>query len=200
MAEPSSQCGRRFHAANRWLTPGPADTRASALEAAEGVVARDLLEPGQEARPQVRIARNVVPAPRSRNIGALNTSIICANVSRPPSASGRKPVQRRACSSDRKRFMRLQLYARLGRHSRKEMSTNAWIVAGSAETMRPSRTTTRSASPQSRQGASMVTSLPGKSQQTASASKPHWANQRCCPSTLMRYCVGTLLNGAKDAT
>ena len=73
------------------------------------------------------------------------------------------------------------------------------ISSGSARRISPSRTTTRTGSPQSRQGASMVTFLPGKSQQTASASKPHWAHHCWTPPTVMRMWVGRLLNGAKEA-
>lgn len=58
--------------------------------------------------------------------------------------------------------------------------------------------TTRSGSPQSRQGKSTVTALPGNSQPTASDSNAHWPNHFCCPSMVIRYCVGRLLKGAKD--
>jgi hypothetical protein len=40
-----------------------------------------------------------------------------------------------------------------------------------------------------------VYNLSRESQQHASASKPHWANQRCRPSTAIRYGVGCLLKG-----
>ena len=42
--------------------------------------------------------------------------------------------------------------------------------------------------------------LPGKSQQTASDSKAHWANHFCSPSMVIRYCVGRLLKGAMETT
>ncbi len=85
------------------------------------------------------------------------------------------------------------------RHSLRGMSTNPKIPSASAFSITPSRTVTVSGSPQSRQGAWTVMDLPGKSQQTASASNPHWANQFCFPSTVTRYWVGRLLNGAKEA-
>jgi len=62
----------------------------------------------------------------------------------------------------------------------------------------PSRMTTRSGSPQSRQGKSIVTALPGNSQQTASDSNAHCPNHFCCPSMVIRYWVGRLLKGAKE--
>ena len=62
----------------------------------------------------------------------------------------------------------------------------------------PSRSTTWRGSPQSRQGKSTVTVLPGKSQQTASDSNAHWPNHFCWPSMVMRYWVGRLLKGAKE--
>ena len=64
------------------------------------------------------------------------------------------------------------------------------MPAGSEDSILPSRTTMRMGSPQSRQGASMVMVFPGKSQQTASDSKPHWPYQPGFPSTEMRYWVG----------
>ena len=57
----------------------------------------------------------------------------------------------------------------------------------------------RMGSPQSRQGNSTVTVFPGKSQQAASESNDHCPNHFCSPSTEMRYWVGRLLNGAKEA-
>ncbi len=53
-------------------------------------------------------------------------------------------------------------------------------------------------SPQSKQGASIRITFPGKSQRTASASNPHWANHFCSPSTEIRYWLGRLLNGATE--
>jgi hypothetical protein len=58
--------------------------------------------------------------------------------------------------------------------------------------------TTDMGSPQSRQGASIRTVLPGKSQRTASDSNPHWANHFRSPSTVTRYWVGRLWNGGKE--
>jgi len=79
------------------------------------------------------------------------------------------------------------------------MSIKAYMPCGSTLSITPSFRVTRIGSPQSRHGASMVMDCPGKSQQTASDSKPHWPNHFCLPPTLIRYWVGTLLNGAKEA-
>ncbi len=78
--------------------------------------------------------------------------------------------------------------------------TETWPISpfGSSPSISPSFTSTRIGSPQSRHTESMRTVLPGKSQQTASDSNAHWPNHRCSPSMVNRYCVGRLLNGAKD--
>ena len=69
---------------------------------------------------------------------------------------------------------------------------------GSALVTEPSFISTETGDPQSRQGASIRTFLPLKSQLTASDSNPHCPNHFCCPSTLMRYWLGRLLKGAKE--
>ena len=46
----------------------------------------------------------------------------------------------------------------------------------------------------------MRTVAPGNSHVTEVASKPHCANHFCSPRTVMRYCVGRLLSGGKEAT
>jgi len=73
------------------------------------------------------------------------------------------------------------------------------MVGGEASKISPSRIRTRIGSLQSRQGQSIWTSLPGKSQLTASDSNPHCPYHFCRPSTETKYCVGMLENGAKDA-
>jgi len=72
------------------------------------------------------------------------------------------------------------------------------IPSGSSVSITPSFTSTRTGSPQSRHTESILTVLPGKSQQTASDSNAHWPNHFCSPSMEMRYCVGRLLKGAND--
>ena len=71
------------------------------------------------------------------------------------------------------------------------------IESGAASNSWPSRMRTASGWAQSRQRASMRTSLPGKSQLTASDSSPHCPYHFCCPSTVMAYWVGRLENGEK---
>src|SRR5438093_12082474 len=73
------------------------------------------------------------------------------------------------------------------------------MVAGTARSIRPSRTAISIGSPQSRHGASISTVRPGNAQHAASASRPHWANHFHSPPTPSRYCVGRLLNGGNDA-
>jgi len=77
------------------------------------------------------------------------------------------------------------------------MATYPMIPFGSSFKTTPSFISTRIGAPQSRHGASMRTVFPGYSQLTASDSNPHCPNHFCTPSTLIRYCVGRLLNGAK---
>ena len=72
------------------------------------------------------------------------------------------------------------------------------MVSGSTVSTSSSRIMMVIGSPQSKQGASILTVFPGKSQRTASASNPHWANHFCSPSTEMRYWLGRLLNGATE--
>ena len=73
------------------------------------------------------------------------------------------------------------------------------MVDGDASRISPSRIRTRIGSLQSRQGQSIWTCLPGKSQLTASDSNPHWPYHLCSPSTVIRYWVGMFENGAKEA-
>jgi hypothetical protein len=73
------------------------------------------------------------------------------------------------------------------------------MPSSSEGSITPSCTVTLMGSPQSKQGASMVMDVAGKSQQTASDSNPHCPNHFCSPATVMRYCVGTLLNGPNEA-
>ena len=115
----------------------------------------------------------------------------------PPSVAGSKPAQFLMCSSDRKRFMVLQACGNRSTQREKGTDTYATMLSGVVIVILPSSISTCSGLPQSRQGALMRTALLGKSQQTASASKPHWANHFCSPPTLMRYWVGRLLKGAK---
>jgi hypothetical protein len=61
------------------------------------------------------------------------------------------------------------------------------MVTGDADMTSPSRISTEIGSPQSKQGQSTSTVSPGKSQQTASDSNPHWANHFCSPLMVMRY-------------
>ncbi len=72
--------------------------------------------------------------------------------------------------------------------------------SGSWDSILPSFTLTCMGSPQSRHTESICTVFPGKSQQTASDSKAHWANHFCSPSMVNRYWVGRLLKGAKEMT
>lgn len=82
-------------------------------------------------------------------------------------------------------------------HFEKGTAQNPMIPFGSSLNTAPSFISMRRGAPQSRHGASIRTTLPGLSQQTASDSNPHWPNHFCTPSTLIRYCVGRLLKGAK---
>lgn len=116
----------------------------------------------------------------------------------PSSVPALNPLQFRICSSDRKRFMVLQAYGRLLNHSLKGTEVYPIIPSGSAFWIEPSFMSTLICDPQSRQGASTVTVLPGKSQLTASDSNPHWPNHLCWPSTVMRYWVGRLLKGGNE--
>jgi len=72
------------------------------------------------------------------------------------------------------------------------------MVSGSIVSTSLSRITITMGAPQSRQGASILIVFPGKSQRTASASNPHWANHFCSPSIEMRYWLGRLLKGATE--
>jgi hypothetical protein len=72
------------------------------------------------------------------------------------------------------------------------------MFSGSTINISSSRITTTMGSPQSKQGASILTVFSGKSQRTASASNPHWANHFCSPSMVRRYWLGRLLNGATE--
>lgn len=64
-----------------------------------------------------------MPLKRCVTSGALMIAIICPSDNRPPSASGEKSDQFLAWASDRKRLMRLHVYARFRRQSRKGIST-----------------------------------------------------------------------------
>jgi len=93
----------------------------------------------------------------------------------------------------------LQAKGASSNHFQKGTATYPASPAGSALSSDPSRISTLTGSPQSRQGASIRTVLPGKSQQTASDSNAHWPNHFCWPSIVTRYWVGRLLKGAKEA-
>ena len=116
----------------------------------------------------------------------------------PSSVSESKFAQLRTCSSDRKRCMVLQAYAISSYHFQKGTATYPAISSGSATKTSPSLISTWIGKPQSRQGKSIRTVLPGKSQQTASDSNPHCPNHFCWPSMVIRYWVGRLLKGAND--
>jgi hypothetical protein len=116
----------------------------------------------------------------------------------PFSVSALKPLQLRTCSSDRKRFMVLQAYGKSLNQSLKGTDVYPIIPSGSAFWTTPSFILTLMDEPQSKQGASICTVLPEKSQPTASDSNPHWANHFCWPSIVMRYWVGRLLNGGNE--
>jgi hypothetical protein len=91
----------------------------------------------------------------------------------PSAVSGLYPCQFLICSSDRKRFMVLQAWGRRCIQFENGTDTYPVISSGSARRTTPSRISRWTGSPQSRQGASIVTTFPGNSQQTASDSKPH---------------------------
>jgi hypothetical protein len=80
------------------------------------------------------------------------------------------------------------------------MFTWPTMEGGEASRISASRIRTRIRWLQSRQGQSIWTCLPGKSQLTASDSNPHCPYHFCSPSTDIRYWVGMLENGAKEAT
>ncbi len=69
---------------------------------------------------------------------------------------------------------------------------------GSVAVIWPSLISTRIVEPQSKQGASIRTVFPLKSQLTASDSNPHWPNHFCWPSIVILYWVGRLLKGANE--
>ena len=106
-----------------------------------------------------------------------------------PDDSGVKRSHRLTCSSDRKRFIPLQ-------RSGQGLSDGSlsWTTAPSGlhNTTLPPRITTTMDSLQSGQLASILISLPGNNQHTASDSMPHWPNQFCSPSTLILYSLGWL--------
>lgn len=116
----------------------------------------------------------------------------------PSSVPDLKPPQLRTCSSDRKRFMVLQLYGRSLNHSRNGTEVYPIRPWGSVLLTTPSFISTRMGDPQSKQRVLMVTVFPLKSQLTASDSNPHCPNHFCCPSIVIRCWVGRLLKGAKE--
>jgi len=97
----------------------------------------------------------------------------------PSVVAGSNLAQFLTCSSDRKRFMVPQAPGRSWNHFQKGTATYPVTSLGSTLRMTPSRISTCMGSPQSRQGALIRTVLPGKSQQTASDSNPHWPNHFC---------------------
>jgi hypothetical protein len=97
----------------------------------------------------------------------------------PSVVAGSNLAQFLTCSSDRKRFIVLQALGMSWNHFQKGTATYPITSSGSAFRMIPSRISTWIGSPQSRQGALTRTVLPGKSQQTASDSNPHWPNHFC---------------------
>lgn len=131
--------------------------------------------------------------------GVLTIAMTSSSGSIASSVPARNPDQFFTCSSDRKRWMRLQVNGQFVAHLLSGTSTYPWIDTGLRFCITPSRTNTTIGSPQSRQGASIWIVLPGNTQQTARDSNPHCANHFWCPSMVMRYCVGRLLKGANDA-
>ena len=83
-------------------------------------------------------------------------------------------------------------------HFQKGTATYPISPSGSVCWITPSWISTRIGDPQSGHGKSIRTFFPGKSQQTASDSNPHWPNHFCWPSMVMRYWVGRWLKGAKE--
>jgi hypothetical protein len=89
------------------------------------------------------------------------------------SVPARNPDHAFACSSDRKRWIRLQARGQFRAQSLIGISMYPTMLPGFAFSITPFRTEIRIDSPQSRQGESTSTVLFGKTQQTARASKPH---------------------------
>ena len=113
---------------------------------------------------------------RSRHIDPLKANAQSASGIMASSEMGSYNDQFLTCSSDRKRF--IWLHADLAETSPPnslESGTFIWptVVGGSTSRIASSCMRMRIGSPQSRQRVSMRTSIPGKSQRTASTSSPH---------------------------